>query len=396
MNDEIIYLDHAAATPVDPKVLSAMMPYFSEKFYNPSAPYLPALTVRRDYEDAKDQIARSFGAKGDEIIITAGATESINLAFSAATNEGDSPEILVAAFEHHSVLAAAEKFGKRKTVNITKKGIIDLNDLQTKITDKTQIISVMLANNETGIIQPISKIATIVKTERQNRLENGNKTPLYLHCDASQGVGQLDIHISRLGIDMLTLNAGKIYGPKQVGLLWVDSDINLTAQVVGGGQERNLRSGTENVPGVIGFAKAMTLAQKHRKSETERLRELKKSLKNKLLNNFSDGEIVFIGDEKKQLNSHLSVSFPGIDAERIVFGLETKNVLLATGSACAANKETRSQTLVSMGLDDNTIDGSLRISLGKLSNEVNIEKAAQIISETVRAEFNRIRRKDGA
>ena len=190
MNEEIIYLDHAATTPVSEKVLAAMLPYFSEKFYNPSAPYVQALEVRRDYEDAKHQIAQNIGAKSDEIVITAGATESINLAFSAASKDnGD--EILVGEFEHHAVLNSAKKYGIRKLVKIKKDSVIDLEDLRAKISPKTKIVSVMLANNETGVIQPISKIAEIVREERMRRLSNGEKTPIYLHSDASQGVGQL-------------------------------------------------------------------------------------------------------------------------------------------------------------------------------------------------------------
>lgn len=391
MNKEIIYLDHAATTPVSEKVLAAMMPYFSEKFYNPSAPYVQALEVRRDYEDAKHEIAKNIGTKSDEIVMTAGATESINLAFSAASKEnGD--EILVGEFEHHAVLNSAKKYGVRKLVKIKKDSVIDLEDLRAKITPKTKIVSVMLANNETGAIQPISKIAEIIREERMRRLSNGEKTPIYLHSDASQGVGQIDISVARLGIDMLTINAGKIYGPKQTGLLWANREIKFSAQIVGGGQERNLRSGTENVPNVIGFAKAIQLAEKHRKKENERLRKLKEIFKKILCDNFSEEEMIFLGNSKKQLASHISVSFPGIDAERMVFALETQGVLVATGSACAANKGVRSHTLIAMGLTDDEADGSLRISLGKLSNEENTKCAAEIISKTIKAEFERIQK----
>lgn len=391
MNKEIIYLDHAATTPVSEKVLAAMMPYFSEKFYNPNAPYVQALEVRRDYEDAKHEIAKNIGTKSDEIVMTAGATESINLAFSAASKEnGD--EILVGEFEHHAVLNSAKKYGIRKLVKIKKDSVINLEDLRAKITPKTKIVSVMLANNETGVIQPISKIVEIIREERIRRLSNGKKTPIYLHSDASQGVGQIDISVARLGVDMLTLNAGKIYGPKQTGLLWANREIKFSAQIVGGGQERNLRSGTENVPNVIGFAKAIQLSEKHRKKENERLRELKEIFKKILRDNFSEEEMIFLGNSKKQLASHISVSFPGIDAERMVFALETQGVLVATGSACAANKGLRSHTLTAMGLTDDESDGSLRISLGKLSNEENTKRAAEIISKTIKAEFERIQK----
>jgi cysteine desulfurase len=389
MNDDFIYLDHAATTPVSEKVLAAMMPYFSEKFFNPSAPYFPAIAVRREYEAAKSEIAQQIGTKSDELVMTAGATESINLAFSAASRAaGD--EILVAAFEHHSVLKASEKFGNSAKIKVLKSGVVDLEDLRAQITPQTKIVSVMLANNETGIIQPLSKIAEIIKAERFRRLQNGETRPIYLHSDASQGVGQLDVSVARLGVDMLTLNAGKIYGPKQTGLLWANREIMFDAQIVGGGQERGLRSGTENVAGVIGFAKAIQLAEKHRKKEVERLRELKTIFEQTFRQHFTEGEdFFFIGNAKKQLASHISVSFPGIDAERIVFSAEMQGVLLATGSACAANKGTRSNTLVAMGLTDSEADGSLRISLGHLSTVENSRRAAEILCRIVRDEFKR-------
>lgn len=390
MSGKFIYLDHAAATPVNEKVLTSMMPYFSEKFFNPSSPYFPAIEVKREYEAAKTEIARLIGGKSDELIMTAGATESVNLAFSSAISEEEDSEILVGKFEHHSVMAAAEKFGHAIEVNITKNGTIDINDLKNKISPKTRIISVMIANNETGVIQPITKISELVRAERQRRLTNGETNPIYLHSDASQGVGQINIHVSRLGVDMITLNAGKIYGPKQTGLLWANRDVKLVAQVVGGGQERNLRSGTENVASVVGFAKAMQLSEKHRKSENQRLKKLKDRLKNLLSLSFNPSQMIFLGDEKKQLNSHISVSFPGLDAERLVFALESRGVLVATGSACAANKATRSKSLCSMGLSDKIIDGSIRISLGKLSDEENIEMAANIISEIAHNELKRV------
>ncbi|MDO4902171.1 MAG: cysteine desulfurase family protein [bacterium] len=391
MKSDFIYLDHAATTPVSDKVLAAMMPYMSEKFFNPSAPYLPALQVRRDYEDAKSQIARTIGGKSDELIITAGATESVNLAFSCSSKED---EILVAEFEHHAVLRASENSGISKKIKILKNGVVDLDDLRSKISSKTKIVSVMLANNETGVIQPIAKIAEIVRAERNRRLQSGETRPIWLHTDASQGVGQLDISVSRLGVDMLTLNAGKIYGPKQIGALWANREVSLEAQIVGGGQERGLRSGTENVAGTIGFAMAMILAEKSRKSEVERLRNLKAIFENSFRQNFRENEdFFFLGNPKKQLASHISVSFPGIDAERIVFSAEMNGVLIATGSACAANKGTRSHTLTAMGLTPEEADGSLRITLGKLSTEENSRRAAEILCKIIKDEFIRTGKK---
>lgn len=381
MNDEIIYLDHAAATPLDGRVLTAMTPYFSDLFYNPSSPYAPALAVRRDYEAAKQVIASSIGTKPDELVMTAGATESINLAFSSIGGH-----VVTSNIEHHAVLAAATA-QNHTIVASDARGLVTAEVVRRAIQPETRLVSIALANNELGTIQPLRDIAAIVRAEREKRLSRGDTTPIYLHADASQGAGQLDIHVSRLGIDLMTLNAGKVYGPKQVGLLWAANYVRLQPQIVGGGQERGLRSGTENVAGVVGFARAMELAEKHRKGEAERLQELRDALQKKLTDAFSDA--VISGYEKRRLPGHLHVSFPDLDAERLVFALEARNVLVATGSACAANKGTRSHVLTAIGLAPNIADGSLRLTLGHLSNEQNTEKAGAIIIEEITRERKR-------
>jgi cysteine desulfurase len=224
----------------------------------------------------------------------------------------------------------------------------------------------------------------LVRTERLARVD---KTPLYLHSDASQGAGLIDIHVARLGVDLLTLNAGKVYGPKQVGLLFAAANVRLTPQIVGGGQERGLRSGTENVAGTVGFAKAMELAERHRKSESERLRGLRDGLQKQLAGAFSDA--IISGSEKRRLPGHLHISFPGLDAERLVFALEMRGVLVATGSACAANKGTRSHVLTAIGLAPEVADGSLRLTLGHLSTEENTRRAGEIIIEEIQRERQR-------
>lgn len=384
MKNEVIYLDHAAATPMDRRVVEAMLPYFTEQFYNPSSPYSPALNVRRDYEAAKDVIARSIGAKADELVMTAGATESINLAFGAVNGH-----VVTANIEHHAVLAAAKRH-EHTIVESDERGIVSAESIKKALRPDTQLISIALANNELGTIQPLRDIAQVIRKEREDRLSRGNTTPIYFHSDASQGVGQLDVHVSRLGVDLLTINAGKVYGPKQVGLLWTARHVRLTPQIVGGGQERGLRSGTENVAGAIGFAKALELAEKHRKSEADRLGELRDMLQSKLLAAFP--EAIVSGYQKHRLAGHLHISFSSIDAERVIFGLETRGVLVATGSACAANKGTRSHVLEAIHLPEHIADGSLRLTLGHLSNDENIERAAAIIIEVLQAEYARMQR----
>lgn len=384
MNNNLIYLDHAAATPIDERVFAVMQPYFSDKFYNPSSPYAPAVEVRRDFENAKHSLAISIGAKPGEIIMTAGATESINLAFN-----GISEHVITSNIEHAAVLAAT-MVHDHTIVEADARGLVSADVIRAAIKPETQLVSVALANNELGTIQPLRDIAHIVKAERDARLSRGEITPIYLHSDASQGVSQLDINVARLGVDLLTLNAGKIYGPKQVGLLWAASHVKLQPQILGGGQERGLRSGTENVAGLIGFAKALELATEHRKYESERLAKLRDGLQQVLTDAFPDA--VVSGHLKHRLSGHLHISFPGIDGERLIFILENRGVLVSTGSACAANKGARSHVLKAIGLSDQVADGSIRITLGHLSNEDNIKRAGEIIVEEITREYARIKR----
>jgi len=378
------YLDHAAATPMDSKVIAAMQPYFTDAFFNPSAPYAPAIVVRRAYEAAKTTLARAIGAKGEEIIMTAGATESVNLAFFSVGGH-----IVTANIEHHAVLEAAKQLD-HTFVAADEKGIVSAAAVKAAITPETRLVSIALANNELGTIQPLRDIAEVVRKERETRLGRGDHTPVYLHSDASQGVGQIDVNVARLGLDMLTLNAAKVYGPKQVGLLWSASHVVLKPQVRGGGQERGIRSGTENVAGAIGFAKAMELATEHRKYESERLAILRDTLQRRITEAFP--EAVVSGNQKHRLAGHLHISFPNLDAERVLFALESRGVLVATGSACAANKGTRSHVLTAIGLAPEVADGSLRMTLGHLSDNENIDRAATFIIEEVSKEYERVRR----
>ena len=371
----MIYLDNAAATPVDSRVLAAMMPYFSDEFYNPSAAYLSARKVRADVEEARHTLAKLIGAKSAEIIVTAGATESINLALGGV--EG---RIVTTAVEHSAVLETARQRGGY-ILSVDDRGRINLDELRNSLTDDVVLVSVGYVNSETGVVQNMRAIAEIVQTVRDERQVRGVTTPLYLHTDASQAAGLLDLNVSRLGVDLMTLNAGKCYGPKQVGLLYVRAGIHLKPLILGGGQEMGLRSGTENVTGIIGFAKALELAEKLRGSEVKRLSELRSKLKQYLINNLPDVRI----NENTKANSPaiLNISVPGVDGERVVFGLDERGVQVATGSACAANKGVRSHVLTAMGLDEAAVDGSLRISMGRFTTEQDINQAGQIIVDVI-------------
>ena len=376
-----IYLEYAAATPVDQRVLAAMLPYFSERFYNPSSPYEPAVQVRHEYNQAKAAIARTIGAVPDELVMTAGATESINLAFSVA--EG---HVVVPTVEHHAVLSAAHQHDCTE-VAVDKRGRVTASAIRAAIRPDTTLVSVALANNELGTLQPIAEIAREIATVREERRQSGNKTPLYFHSDASQGTGLIDIQTARLGVDLLTLNAAKVYGPKQVGLLWVHRHVAIRPTIMGGGQERGLRSGTENVAGTIGYAVAMTQATDKRKRESQRLRDLRDQLQKKLMTAFPD--MLVLGDQSHRLPNFLTVAWDGLDAERLIFSLERRGVYVATGSACAANSGTRSHVLTGIGLTDTEADGSIRMSLGADSGQASIDRAADGIIAAVTAERER-------
>jgi cysteine desulfurase len=379
----MIYLDHAAATPVSEKAKKAMEPYLSAEFFNPSAPYLSAVKTRRAYEDAKDRIAHVIGAKGADLIITSGATESISLAFNVLSKDA---EVLISAVEHKAVTENAKRFNT-KIIDVDKNGRVDVEDFKKKLNPRTSFVSICLASGELGTIQPISEIAAIVKQENLRRKLAGETTPLYFHCDASQGLGLLEVKVGRLGVDLLTINSAKVYGPKGAGALYVGHNVKLNPMTLGGGQEMGLRSGTENVPAVIGFATAIEEAEKHLNGERKRLEKLKTILKNTL----SDiPNIILLGNTKNQLVNFLPISVPGVDAERLIFALEDKEVYLSTGAACSASKGIKSATLQAIGLNDDEIAGSLRITLGKLNDEENVKEAGKLIKAAILAEQARI------
>lgn len=416
-NIQMIYLDHAAATPLHPQAYAAMEPFWREQFFNPSAPYLPAKHVRETYQQAKADLAHVIGAKAADLVITAGATESINLAFTAVQPyllpSRPQPVILYTSTEHDAVRAAADYRnsyimpGYQKTeelsavlpphspqmssaqISVDRFGRIDLADLRAKITPQTVLISVALANNELGTIQPLADISALIQAERQHRLQTGNHTPLYLHSDASQALSLVDIKVARLGVDLLTLNAAKVGGPKGIGALYVAHGVKLQSIVMGGGQEQGLRSGTENVPAMLGFATAATEAKKHLTANRRHYQQLVSILKEAL--QASPIPPVFLGHPKSQLANFCPVAFPGIDAERLIYKLEQQSVYLSTGAACAASKGQKSHVLRAIGLSEAEIAGSLRISLGVLNNEANVKQAGQLIVAAVATEVQRLK-----
>ena len=313
--------------------------------------------------------------------MTAGATESINLAFHATSGH-----VVTSAIEHPAVLECTTR-RDHTVVPVSEKGRVSVEDIVAAIRPTTQFVSIALANNELGTLQPIRKIAQALDQIRTERIQNNDDTPLYFHCDASQGFGQVDVNVARLGVDFLTLNSGKMYGPKQVGLLWAKRNITIEPLIVGGGQERGIRSGTENVAGTIGFAAAAAWLANHQASEAIRLKTLRDDLEKNIHHAFE--ESVVLGDRKHRLPGHLSIAFPQIDAERLIFILEREGIYIATGSACAASKHTASHVLTAIGLDENLLNGSIRLTLGKSTDSVAVQRASTAIIDAVKREYDR-------
>jgi cysteine desulfurase len=342
MSTNKIYFDYAASTPMDTRVFDTMNPYFTEKFYNPSATYLASRGVRQDLNEAREIIAGWLGSRPSEIYFTAGATEANNLAISGLMQKYPDSEILVSFIEHDSVIAPAEQFKCNKIAS-TSKGIVDITDLAKKITSKTVLISVMYVNNELGTIQPLRDIAKIVNEIRAERLSRGNKLPIYFHTDAAQAGNFFDLHVARLGVDLMSINGGKIYGPKQTGVLYVKAGIELKPLILGGGQERGIRSGTENVAGFVGLAKALDIAQKTRDKELKNTKELRDVFASELEKNIPN---IQINESKKHQAPHiLHVTFPGVDNERLMMELDERGIQCAVGSACSASSAKPSHVL---------------------------------------------------
>lgn len=373
-----IYLDYAAATPMRSEILDVMRPYFSQKFHNPSATYLAGRAAKAELNQARGTVAMVLGARPAEIIFTAGATEANNLAVQGVMREFPDSEVVVSATEHASVLEPAGLY-KHKLAPVDNSGLIVLNKLSKLITDKTVLVSVMLVNNEIGTIQPLGEVSAMIKKIVSQRRAQGNKRPLYLHTDAAQAANYLDLHVSRLGVDMTSLNGGKIYGPKQSGCLYVKAGTRIKPLIVGGGQELGLRSGTENPAAAAGFAKALELAAAARTEESKRLRELREGFEALIAQKISGALIN--GPAKHRAPHIVSLSVAGQDNERLMFELDERGVECAVGSACSASSQEPSHVLRAIGLSDAQARSTLRFSFGKDTTQASLRKTAALLAE---------------
>jgi cysteine desulfurase len=325
-------------------------------------------------------VARQLGARANDIVFTAGGTESDNLAINGVMRAFPDANLVVSAVEHDAVLEPARQFNCSVALT-TGEGRVNVPYRLSKINDHTVLVSVMYANNEIGSLQPLRNIYHNVSRIREERLRTGNTLPLYLHTDACQAANYLDLHVARLGVDLMTLNGGKIYGPKQSGVLYVAHTVRLEPLVRGGGQENGLRSGTENVAACVGFAKALELAQAARHDEARRLGELQ-HLAFRLAEDQLPG-VIINGSRKHRLPNNIHITLPGQDNERLLVELDERGILAAAGSACSASSEEPSHVLRAMGVSDSDARASLRITTGRSTTAADIQALVSALKSIV-------------
>lgn len=353
-----IYMDNAATTPLHPAVLEAMLPYLQYHFGNPSSIYEEGREARKAIENARSQVAAALGAKSSEIYFTSGGTEADNLAVlgMARANAKKGDHIITSAIEHHAVLEPChylEKEGFKVThLPVDSGGLVDPDDLRRAITPSTILVSMMHANNEVGTIEPIEEISGICR-----------EAGVPLHSDAVQTVGALDVNVDRLGVALLSASGHKIYGPKGVGCLYVRKKTRLQAVILGGGQEEKIRSGTENVAGIVGFGKAMELAATEWKERSEHVLPLRDRLIEGLLANIPYTELS--GDRVKRLPNNVNVRFKFIEGEAICLRLDFLGIAASTGSACSSDSLEPSHVLTAMSVPVEEAHGSMRLTLGR-------------------------------
>ncbi len=371
-----IYLDYAATTPTHPEVLKVMLPYFTEAFGNPSSIYSLGREAKAAIEKARTKVADLIGARAEEIVFTSGGTEADNFAIKgvAFANEHKGNHIITSSIEHHAVIETC-KFLERRGFSVTylpvdEYGLVDPDDVKKTITDKTILISVMHANNEVGTIEPISEIGKIAK-----------EAGIYFHTDAVQTVGHIPVNVDELVVDLLSLSAHKLYGPKGIGALYIRKGTRLVNFMHGGGQENGRRASTENVPGIVGLGKAAEISQKEMKEETERLTVLRDRLVTGLQEKI-DG-VHLNGHPTFRLPSNVNISVDFVEGESMLLSLDLEGICVSTGSACSSSSLEPSHVLRAMGCSHERAHGSLRFTLGKWTTEEEISRVLEVLPKIV-------------
>lgn len=374
-----IFMDNASTTKVDQEVIDAMLPFFSEYFGNPLTLHSFGREARKSLDKSRKKVADLLDAKEDEIIFTAGGTESDNIAIKGAAyqnkniRESRGPHIITSAIEHAAVLETCKHLEtqgfKVKYLPVDEYGIVKINDLKESISKNTILISIMFANNEIGTIEPIEEIGKIAK---QNNI--------CFHTDAVQAIGKIPIDVNKLNIDMLSISSHKIYGPKGVGALYIKKGVKIQPVVHGGGHEKGLRSSTHNMPGIIGLGKACELAKKRMEKDTKYI----KNLRDKLIKNVLQIEESYLnGHPEKRLINNAHFRFTGIEGESLLMRLDEKGIATSTGSACSSEKLKPSHVLIALGLSPIDSHSSLRITLGRENKESEVTYVSEVLKEIV-------------
>ncbi|MTI70802.1 MAG: cysteine desulfurase NifS [Firmicutes bacterium] len=371
-----IYMDNAATTPMKKEVLDAMIPYYTEKFGNPSSIYAQGREAKKALDESRDKVARILGATDKEIFFTSGGSESDNWAIKGAcyANKNKGNHIITTKIEHHAVLHACEYLERNgfdvTYLDVDEYGMIDIDDLKNAITDKTILITIMFANNEVGTIQPIKEIGKIAKDN-----------DILFHTDAVQAVGNIRIDVEELNIDLLSLSAHKFYGPKGIGALYIKKGTKIHPYIHGGAQERNKRAGTENVASVVGLTKALELAYENLDEHNNKLKRLRDKLINDITKNISHTKLN--GHPEKRLPGNVNISMKYIEGESLLLSLDMVNIAASSGSACTSGSLDPSHVLLAMGLSHGVAHGSLRLSLGDFNTEEEVDYVVENLIDIV-------------
>jgi cysteine desulfurase len=362
-----VYLDHAATTPTDPGVVKAMLPYFTEAFGNPSSIHSYGQEAKAASEQARTRVAELIGARSEEIIFTSGGTEADNLALKgvAYANEHRGKHIITTVVEHHAVLGTAaflEKQGFTVTyLPVDQYGLVDPQDVRKAVTDKTILISVIHASNEVGTVEPIAEIGLIA-----------GEAGILFHTDAVQTVGHVPLNVDELRVDLLSISAHKLYGPKGVGALYARKGTRLASLLHGGEQEKGRRAGTENTPGIVGFGKAAEIAGKETAGEAERLCRLRDRLISGLLDGIE--QVRLNGHPTSRLPNNVNVSVGFAEGEAVLLNLDLEGICASTGSACSSSSSEPSHVLLALGLPPEQTHCSLRFSLGRANTDQDVDR----------------------
>ena len=372
-----VYLDYAATTPVHPEVSEAMQPYFSEKFGNPSSIHSFGREAKAAIDEARDKVASLLGAKSEEIVFTSGGTEADNFALEgiAFANEHKGNHIIITPIEHHAVIEPA-KFLEKRGFKITylpvdKYGLVDPEDVKKAVTSKTILISVMHANNEIGTIEPIAEIGKITK-------EKG----IYFHTDAVQTVGAIPVKVNELNVDLLSASAHKLYGPKGVGMLYIRKGTKISRYLHGGEQEKGRRASTENVPGIVGFGKAVEIASKELPERAKHLIPLRDKLIKGIFEKIED--VHLNGHPEKRLPNNVNLCIERVEGESMLLNLDLEGIAASTGSACSSGSLEPSHVLMAIGVSQELAHGSLRFTLGRLTTEEDIDYVLEVLPRIVK------------